>query len=156
MGLFLPTEWTWGTLFGHLVKSRKRVCSDRMSLLCLQRRWMACAIKASWHWLNTPENAILAVKKDLYSITWLYGRCLMQGCAWQRKHTRTVSSICSTLSCSQESRPSMMTASRVWFWVKPSMVLAILAMSSTSHFKTWEEKNTDQLYEETCCKKQKL
>ncbi len=34
----------------------------------------------------------------------------------------------------------MMTARRVWFWVKPSIVLAILAMSSTSFFKTCEKK----------------
>lgn len=51
------------------------------------------------------------------------------------KHT--VSSICSTLSCSQASSPSMMTAMRVWFWVKPSMVLAIFDINSTSCFRTW-------------------
>lgn len=53
-----------------------------------------------------------------------------------RGRRRTVSSICSTLSCSQASSPSMMTTSRVWFCVKLSMALAILAISSTSHLRT--------------------
>lgn len=52
----------------------------------------------------------------------------------------TVSSICKTLSCSQASNPSIITTSLVWFWVKLSMVFAILAISSTSHFKTYKKK----------------
>jgi hypothetical protein len=40
------------------------------------------------------------------------------------------------LSCSQASKPSMMTTSLVWFWVKLSMAFAILAINSTSHFRT--------------------
>lgn len=64
-----------------------------------------------------------------------------------------MSSICSTLSCSQESRPSMITTRRVWFWVKPSIVFAILAMSSTSFFKTCEKNNSplEMLYVNITC-----
>lgn len=50
---------------------------------------------------------------------------------------RTVSNICNTLSCSQASSPSMIMAMRVWFCVKPSIVLAIFEINSTSCFRTW-------------------
>lgn len=56
---------------------------------------------------------------------------------------RTVSSMCSTRSCSQASSPSVITTSRVWFWVKPSMVFAILAINSTSHLRTCGKEKTD-------------
>lgn len=68
------------------------------------------------------------------------------------KHVQshTVSNICSTLSCSQASSPSMMTAIRVWFWVKPSMVLAIFDISSTSCFRTWWETRKRSMSKNIC------
>lgn len=57
----------------------------------------------------------------------------------------TVSNIWRTLSCSQASSPSMITTSRVWFWVKLSIVFAILAINSTSHLRTYVKDRTERI-----------